>query len=37
MSVLEDNGKLVVAIMDGTRKVRLGNRSSVSKKKAGQW
>ncbi len=34
MKVLTDNGKLVVTILDGKRRVRLGTRQAAGKQKA---
>jgi len=34
MKVLTDKGKLVVAILDGKRRVRVGTRQSAGKEKA---
>lgn len=35
LKVLHDKGKMVVAVLDGTRRVRLANRQSAGKEKAG--
>ena len=37
MRVLTDRGQLVVAVMDGNRRVKLGIRHASGKEKAGDW
>lgn len=36
MKVLKDNGKLVVALLDGKRRVRVGTKQSAGKEKVGR-